>query len=354
MDEAVVGRSNEDPSLLEWITPVLRRWKLVAALTLGAGLMAAVASYIAPAIYTATTAFVPAAAEEARLPGTLAGLATQFGLTLDGGGGPSPDFFAQVLTSRELIVQLLESEFPDPAARPTRVMRPLEELLRPQGTSERERRESAIRKLRGAISVRFERRSQIISVRVKSYDPQLAADEANRMVSLLNDFNLRRRQSRSGEQRRFAGQRLGEAQEELRQAEAEHLQFILANRRYSESPALQFQENKLQREVLLRQEIVTTLAREYEQARIAEVRDTPVLTIVEEATPPYWRTSPRRKRMVAMAMFLGAVTAIAAVYLRAYRDLVARQRPAAYGEFQSAWRGVFRDLAGTIVPGRRG
>src|SRR3712207_8640016 len=58
-----------------------------------------------------------------------------------------------------------------------------------------------------------------------------------------------------------------------------------------------------------------TLVRSYEDARIAEVRDTPSLTLIDTAVPPTIRTSPNRKVITLVGFMLGAVVGLAVAYL---------------------------------------
>ena len=77
-------------------------------------------------------------------------------------------------------------------------------------------------------------------------------------------------------------------------------QFLQTNRQLG-SPALTFQRDRLQREVQLQQQVVTSLAQQYEENRIREVRDTPVITVIE---PPILAARPDA-RLRALILILG-------------------------------------------------
>ncbi len=47
-----------------------------------------------------------------------------------------------------------------------------------------------------------------------------------------------------------------------------------------ESPL--FEHDRLERPVSMRQELVTAMAQAYEQARVDEVRNTPVITVIDQ------------------------------------------------------------------------
>jgi uncharacterized protein involved in exopolysaccharide biosynthesis len=79
----------------------------------------------------------------------------------------------------------------------------------------------------------------------------------------------------------FTEKRLADARSALRAAEDELQRFLQSNRRL-DFPTLAFERERLEREMTLREDVVRSLAQRYEEARIREVRDTPVLTIIEQ------------------------------------------------------------------------
>ena len=75
----------------------------------------------------------------------------------------------------------------------------------------------------------------------------------------------------------------------------------------------------MRRQLEIRQEVYLTLKREFEMARIEEVNDTPVITVIDAAIPPQKRSSPQRRAMVLLALIAGgfaaALWAMGASYL---------------------------------------
>ncbi len=199
-----------------------------------------------------------------------------------------------------------------------------------------ERLQDGTRRLTARTDAEVDKATGIVTLEVEMHSPELAAAVANRMIELLNHFNLERRQSQSHEQRRFTGDRLEAAERELREAERAHLRFLQANRQYVGSPMLEFQAEQLERAVSVKQEVFLTLTKAYEEARIAEVRDTPVLTVVDPAVPPAIRTRPKRTLGTLMALGGGILLGIALVYLSAFRARLRRESAPDYVDFQAA------------------
>jgi uncharacterized protein involved in exopolysaccharide biosynthesis len=219
-----------------------------------------------------------------------------------------------VLKSRELLDSTITSRYRDPAGG---APRPLLAILKPRGATPARRAGNARRRLEKKAVVTIDRRSSIVTLAVTLNDPQLAADVANRMADLLNVYNLERRQSSSREQRRFVETRLARAEQELRESERALTQFLAENRRYQGSPTLEQRAMRLATDARVRQDVVLGLRKSYEDARIAEVRDTPVLSIVDHGAPPDRPTNPRPVTWTVLGAVLGLMVAGAYVLLGA-------------------------------------
>src|SRR5438309_1947064 len=105
-----------EPSLLELVTPLVRRWSVLLSVPMVFGLLAGGAAFLLPPLYTSQATFVPESSSGPGLPDNLAslvGLASQFGITTRSRGTFSPDFFAGVLKSRELLEATLQTDFSD-------------------------------------------------------------------------------------------------------------------------------------------------------------------------------------------------------------------------------------------------
>ena len=88
----------------------------------------------------------------------------------------------------------------------------------------------AIDKLDDNTSVHIDMKAGTITVDVIARYPELAVLLNRRLLDLVNDFNLRRRQSQAGAERRFVETRMQAAQRELTQAEDDMARFLERNR----------------------------------------------------------------------------------------------------------------------------
>lgn len=339
----------DEVGLLELLNVLLRRWRLVAGIPFVLAAATAGISLVLPATYTAETWFVPESGSSRRTPG----LAAQLGITLGAEGSESPRFYAELARSREILSRTLLARYPDPrpAATPADSARLLD-ILEVEGEAFSDSLNSGRRRLASLVSATVQDRIGTVRVAVDSRYPALAAEVANRLVGFLNDFNAGTRRTQAGERRRFVEQRVAEAERELREAEEELRQFHERNRSWQGSPHLTIERERLARQVQVRGEVYLTLRREFETARIEEVNDTPVITVVDHAEAPKMRSKPRRKLMVVLAILFGGMVGAGMAFVAEYFDRARRSGRDDYLEFRSLLGGAKEELVRLAGRGR--
>lgn len=329
--------------VLELVNASLKRWKLLVVLPVLMGVLGVVLALLLPKYWAASASFVPES-RGASLPSSVAGLAGQFGLSIGEDASQSPNFYADVLQSREILEELVRGRFPREPGDSMVLM----EFLDASGDTERARIEAGAKRLRGATLVTVNPRTDIVRVRVELQDPVLAAAVANRYVDAIHRFNQTTRRSQARARRVFAEQRIGEAQTELQQAEDALQAWLMRNRSYQGYPELESQHARLQRRVSLRQEVYLSLFREFENARLEEVNDTPVITVVESAVPPARRSRPRRTALVLMFGVFGLLIAFVAAVGLEYLARLPSRDASGYAEFQRLSGAFKRDITGAL------
>lgn len=279
---------------------------LAAAAAMG-GIAFGAASFLLPTQYQSGGSFTLETPNiVGLLPRGLAGLASQLDLTGSQDlGGPSPWFFVSLATSDDFLRSLAVQPFGlERAFQGNRVASYLQRE-RISGTDSLDQLDKAVRQLRAAVNVRLDVRSNLISFTVETRDRLLSRNLATALFDSLNSFAVHKRQSKARNQRVFIQSRLQEAQDSLRTSEGALRSFYEANRTVATSPRLQLREKELQRDLQMNEDVFLTLSRENEEAQIAEVRDTPVLTLVDEPRVAPRKSSPHRKVLAAVGMILG-------------------------------------------------
>lgn len=340
-----------EPHLFDLIALAARRWRWTVALPAIAVTLAVLLALLWPSRYTARTTVIPESRSAQRLPAGLAGLAGQLGLNLDFGQAQSPKLYAEVVKSRGLLAAVLRDSFPDTgdSGQPT----PLLTLLGIGGSSAPDSVARGVKWLGKRIDAQVEQQTSIVAITVTLRDPELAALVAARLVDHLNAFNTEQRQSQARQRRRFVEARLGDGRRALQEAENTLRGFYERNRNWQQSFGLTFEEGRLRREVDTRQEVILTLTREYETARIEEVNDTPVLTVIDRAVPPRERSFPRLGLFGSITLVLGVLIGAVGALVSEALDRARRADPARHGEMRTALRDAGQDLR-AVFARRRG
>lgn len=265
--------------------------------------------------YTARSRFTPQQ-QQANLS-SLAGLASQFGLSglsPSLGGGQSVAFYEELLKSPQLLSRLALTEYKFAASGGADSLQgDLYRFYGVEGKTPDKRTANMVDRLMTRIAVSTNVRASIVSVSVKAPFPELAKLVNRRALELVSEFNLKTLQTNASEERKFAEQRMAEARSELLGAERAMQTFLERNRMYQSSPELVFEAARLQRRLDLQQQVFVTLSQSFEQARIAEVRNTPVITVIDP--PELTATRSRNPLVMAIAAFLAGLVAGVAVAL---------------------------------------
>lgn len=318
------ARSPDEGSftLLSVVGAVLKWRRFILASVIGLAATLGMQAYIAPTYYRAAALFSPGDADATT--NTFAEFGQRFGLSVPNVGSGSLDYYARVLTTREILDSAVTSEYAIPAPERTAFMDLIEyfEVIHPD---EDVRLRKARDQLRGRIDTEVHRPSGLIQVAVSMPAPELAEQVAQRLLEVLNRFNLDRRQSRAETERRFIADRLADTESRLTSAEDSLLNFMQTNRRIEESPTLLFESQRLTRRVQYHQDIYTSLQQAYEKAGIESVRNTPVISIVES---PEGSARREREPVLFKAALGGGLGLILACLLAVSAELFRRSETA--------------------------
>lgn len=313
-------------TLSRWLAETILRWRLIA---LAVGLMfvaAALTVIIIPPIYRTNVSFVANTTAGSLLPaallgaaGPLAGLATQFGAASGADPAESPNFYVELIRSRELLTRLLQSRFRDPRGSSPADSARLIDILRPRGSDPQRRLEKGIKKMSKAMDGSFDVRTNVVFLGVNARWPELSAAIANRTIELVSVFNSEQRVSRVRSKRVFLETRVAKARSDMDAAEDRLRQFNEQNRLWRAAPGLVLEEEHLQREMNRTADLYLSLQRQYESTLLDEVNDAARITVVDSGVPPrkaVWPDYAILAVAVPLAgLFLGFMVAgAAAVY----------------------------------------
>jgi len=302
----------DEISLTEIITALLKHIRLIVFTPIIFALLAATVTFIRGKSYTAESAFTLTAGTSSS--SRIASLAAQFGVQAGGGSRPaeSLDFYVALLQSREVLGEVVLSEYVIPVSpgSPDSVRGTLIELSGIEIEPGIDPLPRAIRALKGQISVKADQMSSLITIETSAPLAALAEQINRHLLDIVNRFNIERRTSQAAIERAFIEERLEAAKTKLREAEAALEEFLLRNRSFN-TPTLAFEQSRLQHQVELQRQLYITLAQAHETAQIEEVRNTPLISIID---PPEGsaRGQSRLKLHLLLGLVLGGFIAIGA------------------------------------------
>ncbi len=343
--EVNAPREDEVSLLALGTTLVRNRWRILRWMVIGA-LAAALTILPRPRTYLASASFISQQNDASR--SGLASLAGQIGIPIPAGNqSQSPDFYLSLLRSRVLLL---------PISRDTvtvqemggRRMSVLDLFEVPAGTQLR-REEQGVNLLQRLISVNIAKSTGIVEFSVATKWRSVSLALVTALLNGVNDYNERTRQSQAMSERKFIEGRLNLAANELRDAENRLAGFQKGNRDFGGSPDLLIGRERLQRDLALRQQVFTTLTQAYEDARIREVRDTPVITVFE---PPNAPTLPQRRGLLIGVLLGSILGGLIGVLLAFSSGLLTRRQNSGNTEAEE-FANALREAKGQLVGGVR-
>jgi uncharacterized protein involved in exopolysaccharide biosynthesis len=337
--------------LLSLVATVLRYWRSVALCALILPALLVLPVLLRSRLYEVTATFMPQARRGA---GNISGLAAQLGINFpQAEGGASPQFYMELLKSPEMLRSVVISKFrgADAGGR----SRDSTTLV------DREKQENpgdplpvlikhAIEHLDEHMAVSISAKTGIVTLSIRDRDPVVARDLTATLLKELNRFNLETRQSQAAAERAFTEQRLATATSELRATEARRQAFASSNRGFRSASELTLEQERLRRDVDNAAQVYSMLTTAYEQAKIEEVRDTPIITLVElPRVPP----APVGRGLVVRAVLgiiVGVIIGVLLALLRARLRLMREVRAPGWVELEAVIR--HRRLPANAAAGR--
>ncbi len=379
-------KPDDEINLLDYLSVVIDHRRMIGRNTLFAGLLALLVSFVLPSTYTATTTLLPPDEGKSQsLTSLLANSDASF-LNLSGLGTTSSEIFVEILSSRtvgELVLnttydfagkqqnlfQIWDEDGRQDAL--TTLHKKASLSANDQGVIEisvEMRDPDLAAQVARAFVAALDKVNQEKSLsKAKSsrvyIEEQLALTEANlaRASQQLATFQSESKAVNLEEQTRVAIEKAGEIkgtiigrevelevakqtmkadnpvilrlQKELYELrkQFEHLQFgnsvpFEEQRDYfipfAKVPEVGLKFASLIREVKVQETVWQLLNQQYYSAKIQEARDTPTVQVLDVALPPEKRTSPKRKLLVLVALFLGFSFSVFASFLIEYANNV--------------------------------
>ncbi len=262
-------------SIFAFAIVLLRWWRVIVGLGVAGAIVGLTLGLSSARVYKSEATFIPQGAETS----SAAGLAAEFGLRASNSTSVwGPPVYVELLHSHALLEPIATDTF---TVVEEHRRAALMDLLKIKGPTPAIRVDYTVRRLQILVQASEDKKLSAVRVSVITQWPSVSFALVNRLVQGVNQFNLQTRKSQATAERQFADEQAASAERELRDAENRLQDFLQQNRDLGRSTQLTFTKDRLTRDVSLHEQVYSSLLQNKEEARIREVRDTPVITILE-------------------------------------------------------------------------
>lgn len=311
----------------------LRERRIMIALPLAAVITAAIITALKKPEWVATSIIV---AEGVQTSSPISSIAEQFGVRMSSAGGAgSPDFYAQLLKSPEVLTPVASRSYSTTMPDGKKASGFLSRLYGVETTPGTDTIAVSRDRLSQGVKSSSDPITGIINLSVAAPSRDLSIVLNREILASASDFLQNRRQARAAEETKFVESRLDEARSQLAVAEANLRDFVTQNRQYETSPQLALQAAQLERTVSLRQQVFVTLAQAYEQARIEAMRNISLISVLQRPEYSVNRQVASLARNVVLALILGTLVAMGLVVARTRLAREPLENPADVEEFRA-------------------
>lgn len=318
---------SDEISVVGLVNVMLRHRVIIVGLMLLFGFYNGFKSVTSGKSYTVESQFL---VKGSRASGQLGGIAAQLGLSIGGGdAASSPQFYLDLLESKGILWPIAQKTYTvqtDSGVITGNLIK-IYNIRNPRPIVVRAK---VIDALKGAISSTSSLKTGVITVLVRSGRPDLAVQISTNLLAEVNVYNLARRQEQAAGERAFVQRQMDEKRAELRGAEGELRDFLEGNRLYLASPELILEKNRLQRQVDMRNTLYSSMLQAYETARIEEVRDLPVISVIEPPEMPIQPDARGGLKKTLMGLLIGFVLGVVIAFVR---DKLAQNKEAQTDDF---------------------
>jgi len=248
-----------------------------------------------------------------------AGFAAQFGIAMPTGQSEPKWVYPEIIKSRTLARSMLKRKFD------TNEFGPQKYLLQiltygnddPQvGLDILEI--NAVNNFLGMIDISEDIKTAILTLSINASEPSLAAEINQALIEELDTHQREYNKAKTSDTKHFIEERIIDIEKGLMAAEENLKIFMDRNRRIENSPALQLEQQRFNREVTVLTGVFTTLKQQLETTKIEEVKESDYVVVLDSPEIPLQRSNSNRKLTVILSGLLGLGLGITLAFVREY------------------------------------
>jgi len=200
-----------------------------------------------------------------------------------------------------------------------------------------EQYERALKRLRRDLDISIDNKTDIVTVSLATADAALSAQIVQEIIIGTDAFLRHQHRTYASEQGRWIDSRLSRVQADLRGAE-DSLRIFRQVNRVVASPSLVLAESRLVRQVDLNSALFLELSRQRELTKIDEIKNVPVLNVLDSARVSAIIDSPNRPIIGILSFMLSFLGGLAFIAVRL-----------SYPREVSATAAWVRDVSGRVL-----
>lgn len=290
---------------------IMAHWKKLTILVFSATVVAAAILLIVPNYYVAQVTILPPAGKSSF--SGLMNLASELGYSSSGEGIiNSPQVISRIVRSRVLSEMLGKREYFHSGK--NQALK-LSQVFKVKEKDPARTEYFTHLALNRAIITSIDARIKSLDISLKVNDPLIAAELMNAIVEELDNYNKLYRNNKAKANREFVEERLKDTGDSLTKYEEALRLFREENRQVVQSPKLMLRQQRLARKISLSEELFLLLTKEYETTKLQEVRDTPVLDIIERARPLPVKSGPVKRKILTAVFFLSLAAGLSVLLI---------------------------------------
>lgn len=156
-------------------------------------------------------------------------------------------------------------------------------------------------KVQGLLSATHDNKNSVVTLAMEMPEPELSAAVLNTLMSELDGFMRSKRVTNASEQVKWISVRIKEIEGEVKAAEERLKDFRERNRRVADSPQLLLDQERLARDVQVKATVFIELKKQYELAKLEEIKNITIVNVLDPARVPVTKSRPKRLTNAAIA-----------------------------------------------------
>ena len=258
--------------------------------------------FIAKPVYTSTAKIM--SSSSGGVVSQAAGLAAQFGINIPTGQSEQNWVYPEIIKSRTLARSMLKRKFD------TNEFGPQKNLLQILTYGNRESTVGLDTLIKtgadAAIGmIDIVQNGSFYDLTISAPEPIFARDFAVTLIEELDAHQRKYNKAKTSKAKQFIEERIIDVEKELNEAEEALRDFTTHNRRITNSPLLQLEQQRFAREVTVLIGVFTILKQQLETTKIEKVKEMDYVIVLDPPEVPLQRSKPKKKLMVILAGILG-------------------------------------------------